>query len=154
MGIFFLLSLFFFFSFAVPSNRFVPMHYMFTETVLFSHTTVFWQTTLLESLVTCIYEVFVSVLMASIWLLERKISRSEYVSSLLFSDIESIAHDFFFHSNKQTNQERLTRFGISPKNTFATYLMATNKKYTLSTFPSTAGSLSPAQATKQLVSGI
>ena len=50
--------------------------------LFFSHTTVFWRTTQLE---TCIYEVFVLALMASIWLLERTISRSGYVSSLFFS---------------------------------------------------------------------
>jgi hypothetical protein len=61
--------------------HFILMTYMFTQ-LFFSHTSVFWQTTLLENRVTCISEVFVSVLMASIWLLERKISRSEYVSSL------------------------------------------------------------------------
>jgi hypothetical protein len=54
---------------------------MFTQQP--SLTSVFWQTTLLENRVTLISEVFDLVLMASIWLLERKISRSDYISSFL-----------------------------------------------------------------------
>ena len=79
-------------------HHFIPMTYMFTQQLFFL-TSAFWQTTL--NRVTCISEVFVSVLMASIWLLERKISESEYVSSLLFSfpsasGIELTAYNLFF----------------------------------------------------------
>ena len=56
-------------------DLFPPMTY-YTFIYFFFHIVVFWQTTLLKDRMTSISEVFVSVLMASIWLLERKIRRS------------------------------------------------------------------------------
>ena len=82
-------ELFFFFGGGDPHLRSHSVYFShdipaFTKKNFFFFLTVFWQTTLLENRVTCISEAFVSVLMESIWLLERKISRSEYVSSLTF----------------------------------------------------------------------
>jgi hypothetical protein len=102
-------------------HHFIPMTYtrLLNDYFLLSHTSVFWQTTLLKNRVTCISEVFVSVLMASFWPLERKISRiladqSTFLLSSFWLEFGSgIAHwhDLFFSLNL-INQKKTTKLTI------------------------------------------
>jgi WD40 repeat protein len=74
----------------------IPMSlhvFKLTQTFFFSHTIVFLQTNLLVNRVIYIYEVFVSVLMASTWLLGRKISKSGYFFFFSLLEVVLIAHD-------------------------------------------------------------